>query len=1356
MFSPVLPPDACLAREAVIPVIAGKEVVPERNIQIKEDNDVVWKALWDEARRLVLAGRQAEAVPVYEKLLVMRQGLEVAQWELAKLLLQMKRGEDALPHLEVLAELDPHNLEYLGALAETLHAQGNVSRSVELYRRILLREPENQKAGSRIASGLLRLQKKKEALPILESLFQKNPERVALHKELAQLYFDLGMHEKALPLFLALVNDQNADLDCLANVARLYEKLGHDGSAAEYWQRLSAKAPGNSEARERLTAYYLKEGKGADALKYLTPLLRENPGSPQILKRLGLISHGMSRYSDSLEYLERYIAVRPNDKEVLRLLVDIHAALGNKTRSMLALDRFLSLESELDIEKLGKAAALFEASGGFLQAAKLYERILESTPDDPDILAKRAKALLSAGDEAKANAMWAHLDRRQKLLEVLEILYGQDPRNQTIVEKLARMYLDRGELARSLDMFAELEALGARSREVRVAEASVYERLNRTGKALAIYEEVLAEASPSPQIRLRCIQLAGSLGLLKKTEAHLEQLVKEDPELAGSPQSRLLIAAALVECSSFSAARDYYTFLFGEAESDPELKNASLLGLATLQEKVGLPFEAAQSLRQAYLLGLQRLLVLSRLFSLSVQENRVEEARLWLEQFEAEADRRTSAGFAEAERMDLQLSASMMRARLLAATGEHGKAIHLLRRFSGMEHGGQPDALLAIFSDQETDSLLARLLLVEGEYQEAERLALSMLEGGGDQWSAQALLLKICKLQGRTAEADSIFMRTAALAREDQRFFLRFLGALHEQELGGELLQLAEEGSRLYPDSLSIRSLLAKAERESGQSSRYAELLAEICREFPEDEASCVQLAQLHFRNGRFGEALYLEEALAGLERPDLFILRARILWAQGEWEESQQIYDAFLAPSVTERIEQDALRAGVSLPRPEGAGLWAMLTVPEFERPSVVDALMLPGHLLDSAAGKVNLFVVPYYAQYCWQKRFSLERAARQAVMRREYLAASTYFEKLLREYPSDPSLQFDLAGIYSRFGQLADEAALYAEIAEAGELFPGVEEAWARNELKRRPRLSFGYGNLREDGRDGYKAIRKNWEESRFRYSPYLQHELGIDLARLHYRDSENRLAQIDGSRAFASYDANLDEHLRVKGGVGAEVLEGGGADTLLFSMALESRLSDRLTGTLSYRRDVNHDTLASLRRNIVQQDYKGDLVVNLVPSLQVGGGVVHTDFSDSNAAYGYELRGAYLLFFEPAFLKFSYTYDYRDTDTGHGAGALLADGFALADHPYWAPVNYWENRFSLYFRHQISDDQFRRGVPRYYDLEYVLAYDARGYPSQTWKGGVFVECTEHIMLEAGAEMITGQEYRARELFLSAVYRW
>ena len=1332
----------------------GKLVVPARTIQLKEDKDVAWKALWDQGRELARSGRLAEAVPVYEGLLGMREGLEAARWELVTILLQLKREEAALPHLETLVEAAPRNTQYLLALAEASKGQGNATRAVELYKKVLKGEPDNLQALRGAASGLLLQQKKGEAALLLEALLQREPTRAALREDLANLYYDMGAYDKARVHFTVLARENQADPAILLKTAQAYDKLGLEGQAVEYWQRL-ARTPQGLEAKERLTAYYLKAGKGEDALVYLLPLLEKEPSSPKLLKRLGQIYSSLSRLPEALVYFERYISLKPEDKEVLRQVIDIHAAQGNKTEGA-TLGRGLGLEVAPNLENLERGAALYEANGELQEAVALYDQILAATPDDPKILAKRAKVLLAGGNDDEANAMWAHLERRQKLLEVLEILFKMEPGSRTVLKKLARMYLDRGELPKSLDMFSRLEALGVRTPEVLAGQALVYERLRRSAKALALYEQLLEGADETGMFNLRCVQLAGGLGLLRKTQAHLVRLQERFPGLYESVQTQLLIAKALTEAGSHGAAREYYVRILARQQGDSELVKAAFFGLADVYQQSDLPYEAEQVLRQAYLQYPQDEAVLGRLFALALQERRFFEAELWLEQLtHQDGKRREAAGSwkSGAPGQDAY-DHRLLRARLLAAEGDTDAAVKILEQLTS----GLQDTTGSGLLRREADLLLSRLLFAEGQYAEAEPLAVS-LSGQRGKPEADLLVLRIYRAQGKSVEEKALFQQILAESAQDQGLVLDLLKAMKEEGLAAELGERAELASRQYPDSVTVRTVFALAREATGETGAAIGIWQGIVRDFPEQDLAAVRLAQQLFSRGRFVEARAMVEHSSRLaERPDMILLKARILWAEHEWEKAVAMYDAFLQPTVADSLAAESRERGVALPPEEEPSLWSKVAVAEVDRPTMVDGLMVPEALFapGAEAAARNHLAVPLYARYRWCKQFALEKAGRQALMQREYLAAANYFKALLRDYPADASLQFDLAGIYSRFGQLGHEAALYDEIAAAGGDFPGLAEARQRNELKRQPRAALGYGYLKEEGRDGYKAIRKSWEGASLQYSPYLQHDLGVNLARLDYQDPEGN-GKIRGTRALVSYAANINEQLLVRGGVGSELLENGQPDTALLEMGVEGRLGDRLTGILSYERDVKHDTLASLGRNIVQQDYRADFVLDMVRNIQAGGGYIHSSFSDDNTMNGYDLWAAYLLFFEPAFLKLSYTYDFKDTAEGRrDDGGLLADGFAAYDHPYWTPMNYWQNRFSVYFKHQLSDDQFRRGVPRYYDLEYTVVYDEMGYAMQTWKGGFFVEYVPQVIFSATTELTSGPEYRAKEFFLSAVYRW
>ncbi|MHB1015006.1 MAG: tetratricopeptide repeat protein, partial [Desulfurivibrionaceae bacterium] len=1178
--------------------VPEKQAVPARTIQLKEDKDVAWKDLWDQGRALVRNGRLAEAVPVYKTLLTMREGLDAARWELVTILLQLKREDAALPHLELLVEAAPRNLQYLLALAEASRSQGNGARAAELYKKVLQREPGNIQALRGAASALLAQQKKGEAAPMLEALLRQDPSRLALREELGNLYYEMGSYDKARVHFAALALEKPTDPAILLKTAQAYDKSGLESQAIEFWQRLARISP-NPEARERLTAYYLKGGKGEDALVYLLPLVEKEPSSPRLLKRLGQIYAGLSRLPEALAYYERYISLKPEDKEVLHQVIDIHAALGNKPE-MAVPGR--GPGPAPDLENLARGAGRYEANGELREAVALYDQILAITPDDPKILARRAKDLLAGGNDDEANAVWAHLERRQKLLEVLELLFQMEPGNRLVLRKLAFMYLDRGDLAKSLDLFARLEVLGVRTPEILAGQALVNERLGRSGKALALYEQLLDGPGETGMVRLRCVQLAGELGLLRKTESHLARLQEKFPELCESPQTQLLIAKALFETASYAAAREHYAGVLAKAQAEGELAKVAFLGLAETYRQSGLPYEAEQVLRQAYLHHPQDETVLDRLFALALEEKRFADARVWLGQLAQQEGKGKRHGSEAPRKIGVLgkevFDSRLLRARLLAAEGETGEAVKALGQLASelpSESGGglpsvsPPPLSLPPLSlpplsllRREVDLFRARLLFAGGRQAEAEQIALS-LSGQRGRPEADLLLLRMYRDQGKRKAEKELFQHMLAEFSQDQGLVLDLLRGLKKEGLVAELCARAELASRQYPESVTIRSLFASAREANGEIDAAIDIWQGIVRDFPEQEFAVVRLARQLFKRGRLAEARAVEERFPQIAaRPDMVLLKARILWAEHEWEKSVAVYDAFLQPSLADSIAALGRERGVALPKDEEPGLWTRATVAKIDRPTAVDALMEPKAVLDSGqrAGARNQLAIPLYARYRWHRRFALEKAARQAVMHCEYLAAANYFRTLLREYPADVSLQFDLAGIYSRFGQLGQEAALYEEISGAGSDFPGLAEARQRNELKRQPRATLGYGYLSEEGRGGYKAITKTWEETSLQYSPYLQHDLEVNLARLNYQDPGGS-GKILGERALVSYSANINEQLLLRGAAGSELRENSQPNTALLKMAAEGRLGDRLTGTLSYDRDVNHDTLASLNR-------------------------------------------------------------------------------------------------------------------------------------------------------------------------------
>lgn len=1346
-FSPSLVP--------VVLAAAPAEPVPQREIvQQGTQAKAHWKVLWDEARVQARAGHAAAAARLYEEVLRLKGDIEEARWELARVWLTLKKPERALPHLERLVETTPANGDYRNALAAVLLQRGQYGRSVELFGRVLEAEPANALALKGVSEGLLAMGKRGEALSYLERWYALAPASPGLRRLLAETYYEQGLYEKARP-FVADMAAGARDQELLRRAAITHAKLGLATQAAEYWRKIVRSDPANKEARTFLAEYYEKEGQGEEALAFLLPRLEREPDNAGLLKRVGQIYLNMGQQARALPYFEQYVSLKPGDREMLRLVVDLHAGLGNRAEALAGLERLLAVEPQLELAKLKQAAYLYEAQGQLERALPLYERIIESTPDDPEILSRLAQALSAVGDDQAAQAVWEQLAKRQKLIAALEGLHGQEPANRLVMLKLASMYLAKDALEKSRQMFDKLAAIGEQSPNFLAARASYHERTGRLDHALADYEAVLLVWPGRHELRLRCLKLAGILGDVARVEAHAGMLAAV-PRGEKMPPTLLVVANAYRDAGLWERAAGYYGQALAQAAT-PRERAEVLLEFALLHQQAGRLYEAEQMARLAFLEAPEIRGAHLQLFDLALQRKAFDEAIVWLSRLNREM-----AGRSDERATVAAVPQEELQARLLAAQGEHPAAIQQLRAMLAelpATVAGQPSSPQGRLRHDLT-VLLGRSLLAAGRAAEAEALLRPEWAESRENLAAALLLMEIYGTLGQEQRAREVFAQARATAQADAAQLVELIRLCRQAGRFAEVLTLVWAHPELLGRSLVVQREAIEAAANRGEQEQALVMLAKLNAQYPEEHDLLLRRSGVLAQRGRLVEALGILDSLpvSLRQQPEARLQRARIQWASGERAMALQTLRDALVPSVEDELVALGQTKGLALPVVAPPSLWSRMATGIEEPMPVAAKVMAPQQLVDEAAvsGTLGRIATPFYARYQWQRRIEAELRAKNAVERREYYTAAKEYERLVREYPTDGSVLYDLAGVYSKLQQPVQEAALYGILQTRGEEYPGLGAAVERNRLLRQPQSAMTYRSLREEGRGGYKAMQQERLGLSHRHTAGLQQELTADLARIKYHATDGD-STVKANRAEASYARRLFSGLTLTAGGGVSSLENGGDDTILARCSVAGDLGDRLWSSLSFERDVVEDTVASLTRAIVQEAVSAELGVDLLPRLQVGGGYGYTGYSDNNWTQGYDFWASYILITDPTLLQVSYTYDFKDSlEAPRLDGPELADGFAQEDHPYWAPRSYWQKRFKVFFRHQLGDDPYGREAARYYTAAYTMTYDSLGYPLQTWEGSFFVEWLPSVLFQASAKVTTGQEYRSRNLFFSLIHRW
>ena len=1348
--------------------------LPQQAVVFSAESSPAWLLLWQEARQHAAAGEYEAALRQYELLQASKKNFMQPRWEMASLLLTLHEFDRAAVLLETLLEEFPEQLPYLNALGYVMQERGHSARAVELFQQAAQVDPENAVTITGLSESLLSLGQWKRALPYLERLYARRPDDLALREKLVEVYVELRSYELARPLAVQLADRRNATAGQLRTAAMIHGELQLDDRAEHYWRLLLEKAPEDGQGRAWLADHLEGEGRCAEALEHLLFLGQRHGGDPEILLRTGGCYLQIREPARALPYYEKYRRLFPDDREINRKLVNIYIALGDETGTLTALDRYFQADPDPSPANLRRAAKLYDEAGRYHDAVAVYQRLLADNPHDPLLLAALAKDLLATGDDEGALRTWSRLaavtpdsisvyrsmlellsrlDHPGEMLDVLQQLHRLEPQDDQVTLRLASILLARGEIKKGEAVFREAAQKELAGADLLLMRADIFAMLQMNDHALRDYEKVLLSGGESRELHLKCLRLAAVLGKLSQARRHYALLQSS----AIGAEEGLQIANAFRDGCDYDTAHSLYQRMINDAALGQKPRRQALLELAASYEVQGLYYEAEQSLRLALLADAAgRNEVQARIADLQFRIGQPREAALWLDRMLPQEPRSPRAGVDGGP----DYLPELMTIRQLNGDEKYGAAARRGEELLAEIDGPAGDA--AQYRQVRVTELatleLARAYLGLKEYEEAEKHCQALADLAIVDFRALVLLRRIYTAQGNAERAEGVFNRMLDLAGRDLGRMLTLTRIFHDTGDHAAMARAAEAAREMGPDSCCAAYWLAEAYSSSGRLAEARNIINGMQREYPENQAIGSLAARVAFVMGFNQEALsYCDSVLARYpDRADMELLKGRIYWRKLDWQSSLDVYEKYLTPSVSDLFSSRSSAAGLELPAEPQPTIWQRLTFSGPEKGSFIDQVMSPDSATSAGQQEINGIAAPLYARYMWQQRFAAELAARRSVEQRDDFQAVNQFGLLVEKYPQDESLLFDLAGIFSRMGKLGDEALLYERLAETDSGYPGLDEARERNRLKRMPRLNLAYHYQEENGWDGYKAIRRDAAEFGSWVSIRPGSDVDVSLSRIQYSDVDSHRT-IMANRAMVAYDANIFNRFDVRLGGGMEDLEGEYDDAGLIECDLTGKVGDRLQGEFSYERDVVADTLASLGRGIVAENYKGGLFLGILPRLITGADYGYANYSDGNEIKGYSFWASYILFPEPTYLQFKFKYEFKDSrETGGAAGPLLADGFTAFDHPYWTPANYWKNSYILQWKHKLSADTLERGTPSYYSAEYALDYDSQGHILQTVKGGFFFELTRNFMLESAVRFITSDEYRDRDLTISAIYRW
>lgn len=340
-------------------------------------------------------------------------------------------------NLEKVIELEPKNADARLKLGKLLLPLGEPEGALEQAEVILKDTGENSGAWALKASVFIRQKKHDDALAILNTILQKNPNFIEALSLKALIYNERQQADKAIALLdvAMAVEPKNVDLHFFK--IQLHAKAKNMLAVIDDYQTLEALYPDNQDYKITLARLYTQMGKNQQAEQVLRGLIAAAPDSikPKMLLLDFLMDTSIDKVADQLrQFVEHYhdeprrlldlanwAVTRTREPEAVEIFNQIvntenNSLVGLSAKTGLAkmaFDRQDIAETEKLVGEILEEnsnyndakvlqARIFLVKKQYNQAQELLNNVLLSQPGLEEALLLSAQTFLALGDQQKA------------------------------------------------------------------------------------------------------------------------------------------------------------------------------------------------------------------------------------------------------------------------------------------------------------------------------------------------------------------------------------------------------------------------------------------------------------------------------------------------------------------------------------------------------------------------------------------------------------------------------------------------------------------------------------------------------------------------------------------------------------------------------------------------------------------------------------------------------------------------------------------------------------------------------------------------------------------------------------------
>lgn len=414
--------------------------------------DVDLQGLFIEAGREKLLGKYAEAEALYKKVIAQDKENHAAHYELARVMAEQNKDEEALEAVQKAAELDANNVWYKVFLAEQYQKMGRDADGAKIYEALVKRHPDNEEYYYKWAFYLVRAGEPVQAVKVYDNL----EARIGISEEIVRrkhtLYLGTGDNRKAAQELERLIQAFPDNTEYYHLLAGFYEQMNEPDKARDVYKQILQLNPEDAKAKIAVAGAARQQSGGGQAafLNSLKPIFQNSGvGIDVKIKEILPLIQQVSNSNDQalaeplMELTSILVQVHPDEAKAFAAHGDLLYHSNRKEEAAAAYEKTLELDENV--------FSVWEQLMYLYVEEQQFDKLLKTSEAAMDVFPNQAKVyyMNGIGQTEKGN-----YDEATDVLNQALLMSGRDGRLQfDIYTQLGKAHNGAKQYAESNEAF---------------------------------------------------------------------------------------------------------------------------------------------------------------------------------------------------------------------------------------------------------------------------------------------------------------------------------------------------------------------------------------------------------------------------------------------------------------------------------------------------------------------------------------------------------------------------------------------------------------------------------------------------------------------------------------------------------------------------------------------------------------------------------------------------------------------------------------------------------------------------------------------------------------------------------------